>query len=207
MISARGINIPDFTELVIKDKPARDFIMCQLVNNRDINVYYNSYMIVAPACEKHPELFYEYTPDVIKLLGSNISYHRNIGMEVLSSLARVDSNNYIEKILNKYFGQIEHKSLVTKRYCVKGLGRIAVAKDKLRTRILKFLLSVNGLNSNTKNARQAALLTSDIIEVLTELYTYVKDKKQLREFVQSELKSISPRTRKTAREFLNKYGS
>jgi len=207
MISARGINIPEFTELILNDKPARDFIIYQLVNNKDISVYYNCYMIAAPASEKHPELFYEYINDISRLFGSNISYHKNIAMEITANLAAVDSGNHIDKMLNSFFTQMKHKSLVTKRYCVKSLGKIALAKEKSRQEIIKFLFSINGVNSNTKNSRQAALLTSDIIEVFAELYPYAKNKKHLLEFAESELRSISPRTRKTAKEFINKYCS
>jgi len=53
--------------------------------------------------------------------------------------------------------------------------------------------------------KQKALLKSDIIQLFYKFYGQINDKKRVNEFVKDELNSISPKTRKVAKKYMETY--
>ena len=81
-------------------------------------------------------------------------------------------------------------------------GKIAKAKPHLEEKITNKLLSIDKAHHISE---RKDLIKSYAIESFSEYFEEAKNKKKIIEFVKSQLKSKSPRTRKKAREFLKKW--
>jgi hypothetical protein len=92
---------------------------------------------------------------------------------------------------------------MTARQCVQNTAKILANKKELTDNIIDILLGMDGRCDFAE--KQKALLKSDIIEVFDEFYEQINNKKGLNRFVKNELDSISPKTRKKAKEFIRTY--
>ena len=53
--------------------------------------------------------------------------------------------------------------------------------------------------------KQKALIKSNVIEVFDEFYDDIEDKEKINVFVKAQLDSISPKTKKLAKQFILKH--
>lgn len=202
-ISDKDINIPEFAEISIVDSEMRDTIVNLMLNNQDIMVYYNSYYIISRASELKPELFYKYWDDFLLLLNHQNSYHRDFALNLLANLTRVDKENKFSLIFDEYFSHINDEKFMTSRQCIQNTSKILGNKAELTGNIINILLNIDARCDFPE--KQKALLKSDVIDLFDEFYEQINDKEMINEFVKPELDSISPKTRKKAKNFIRKY--
>lgn len=82
-------------------------------------------------------------------------------------------------------------------------GKIAKAKPNLQSKITDKLLNINTIYQG----KQIELIKAYVIDAFDEYFDEAKNKKEIVEFVKKQLKSESPKTRKKAKEFLEKIGN
>jgi hypothetical protein len=135
-------------------------------------------------------------------LDSDNSYHRSIGVRLIANLARCDGKNRLERIFDRYFGLLDDDKIVTARYLAQHAGRIAHAKPILQERITERLLAVD----ETHHAQSRKdLLKGDVLAAFDEFFDSSPQRERILDFAEQQLASTSPRTRKTAREFLKRH--
>ena len=203
-ISDKNVDIDKFAEIVINNRPIRDKIINQMLNNKNIMVYYHSYQILAKASELEPELFYKYWNDFASLLNHENSYHRDFGLTLIANLTKVDKENRFLSIFEAYFKCINDAKFMTARHCIQNTSKIMANKSELNEDILNILLNIDELCNFSQ--KQKALLKSNVIEVFDKFYGQINDKENVNKFVKVELDSISPKTKKRAKEFILKWG-
>lgn len=203
-ISVKDVDVDKFVQLAISEDHTRDEIIKQLVTNPNIMVYYHCYYVVSKASQERPELFYQYWPQIASLLTHKNSYHRDIALTIIANLTQVDQENLFSKIYDDYFEHINDNKFMTGQCCVQNSIKILRHKPELRNQITALLLTVD--NQCTYTEKQKALLKSDVLEVLNEVYQEVSDKKGIDEFIKASVCSISPKTRRKAKELVEKYG-
>lgn len=130
------------------------------------------------------------------------SYHRDFGLTLIANLTSVDNENKFSSILNSYLKCINDQKFMTSRHCILNTSMI-LKNNEDREVIVNILLDIDNLCDYSK--KQLALLKSDIIMVLDTVYTEIKDKSKVNKFLIDQLNSISPKTKKNAREFISKY--
>lgn len=202
-ISDKDVDIGRFSEIVINNRPIRDKIINQMLNNKNIMVYYHSYQILAKASELEPGLFYKYWSDFASLLNHENSYRRDFGLTLIANLTKVDEENRFLSISEDYFKCINDAKFMTARHCIQNTSKVLTNKSELNENIINILLNVDKLCNFSK--KQKALLKSDVIEIFGKFYWQINDKKNVNKFVKVELDSISPKTRKIAKEFILKW--
>ncbi len=111
-IADKNFNKDEFVEIVINDKASRDEIVNQMLNNKDIMIYYHSYYVISRASELEPELFYRYWDSFVSLLDHDNSYHRDFGLDLIANLSEVDIDNKFLSISNEYF---KHLTILNSR--------------------------------------------------------------------------------------------
>jgi hypothetical protein len=203
-ISAKDVNIDKFVELALSDGLIRHEIVCQLLSNPDIMVYYHCYYVVSKASQEKPELFYSYWHEIASLLKHKNSYHRDIALTILANLTKVDQENLFARIFQDYFEHINDQKFMTGQCCVKNSLQIIRNKPELQNQIIDLLLDVD--QRCTYPDKQKELLKANVLEVLEETYREASDKKKLTEYANKAVNSISPKTRNKARELVRKYG-
>jgi hypothetical protein len=158
----------------------------------------NSFKVLMQISEDQPELLYPKYDYLANLLDSDNHYQRNIGINLLANLARIDTENKFEKIFDKYFGNIDGNRTMVAGHAAINSGKIAKAKPNLRTKITKRLLSVG----KSHKGKHIDLIVAYVIGAFEQYFGESSNKKEILAFVEAQLESKSPKTRKLAREFL-----
>ncbi|WBW97055.1 hypothetical protein [Oceanirhabdus sp. W0125-5] len=202
-IRDKNIDVEYFSYQAIKDPSFREDVICELLTNKDIMVYYHCYYIVSKVSEIRPELFYDHWNDFVSLLSHKNSYHRDIGLTILANLVSVDENFYFDNILKEYLKHIDDEKFMTAQCCVKNLIKIVKGRKDLRGVIVQTLLEVEKRVSYHEKQRE--LLKFDVLNVFDEILEKSEYKDDMISFIKDCSNSISPKTKRKAKELIKKY--
>ncbi|HWQ45988.1 MAG TPA: hypothetical protein VN376_03930, partial [Longilinea sp.] len=165
-ISHPDFDLNGFVDTAIQDKQTRDEIIRQMVTNQDIMVYYHCYYVIAQASADRPDMFYAYWPEMAALLDHHNSYHRNIGLEVIANLTRVDEKDLFSGTFARYFQRIGDEKLLTCQYCIRGSQKILKHKPHLKDQILPILLDLD--NRTRFEKKKKDYLKGDVLDILAD---------------------------------------
>ena len=178
--------------------------LSNLLNNihvKDDLIRYNSHKVLLLVSESNPEVLYSYWDFFVNLLKSINNFHKVIGIQILANLSKVDIDNKFELIFNLYCGLLDASSVMTASHLAMNLGKIAKAKANLREKITEILLSID---KTSHEESRKDLIKGSVINSFMEYFDKIKDKDKIIHFVQEQLNSSSPKTRKMADDFLKK---
>ena len=199
------LNKKDFKPEDLVDEATKNpDILMDLVNNllvKNDTIRYNSHKILLLISESNPELLYPQWVFFSNLLNSKNNFHKVIAIQIIANLIKIDSQNRFEKIFESYCNLLDAKSVMTAGHLAANLGKIAKVKSNLRDKITKILLSINQTHHEPSRKE---LIKAFIIESFSEYFNLIEDKDPIIDFVQAQLKSQSPKTRKNAQIFLRK---
>lgn len=119
------------------------------------------------------EWIYNYWDLLVEKLDSENSYQRTIGMFVLSNLAKSDSENRFEGIIDKYLMMTEDEKFITSRQTLQTMWKVAIAKENCRKRIVEHLSRM--FTGDKHLATHANLIRKDIIETMCRIYESDKE--------------------------------
>ncbi len=111
----------------------------------------------------------------------------------------VDIQNKFDMIFDTYFDLL-NDSVIVAGHVTANSGKIAKAKPQLQTKITNKLLSIDETKQKHKD-----LIKAGAIESFSAYFEESPDKKRIINFVKQQLHCDSPKTRKTAKEFLTKW--
>lgn len=153
--------------------------------------------------EKNPKDLYPKWNFFVGLMDSGNTFLKCDGVFIIGQLARVDSENKLEKVFDKLYGLLDDKSMITAANLVGVSGVIAKVKPELEAKITQKLLGIDQTHhgSECKN-----VLKGHIITTLNTYFTISRDKKKILDFIRKETKNTRPSTRKKAEDFLRKWG-
>ncbi|MCP1223152.1 hypothetical protein [Sebaldella sp. S0638] len=202
-ISDANVNIEKYTDIVLKDEKIRREIVNQMLTHKHIMVYYHCYYILDRATSRNPELFYNDWKNFEKLLDHDNSYHRTIGLVMISNLIKVDKEKYFDRISDRYFMFINDEKITTARDCVVCTGKILKQRSDYIDKVIKLYLDMEKICKFKEN--QKALLLYDMFVIFDEFYEKTSFKKEIDKKILDNLKNSSPKTRKKANELKKKY--
>ena len=192
-----------YVEQIQFDEELRDLIIDQMISNKNIMVYYHCYDIVSEASCSRPELFYKYWNACRNLLNYENSYHRDIGLTLIANLSKSDENNLIIEVIDEYLEHAQDDKFMTSRCCIKNSSKILLNKPELMKKIIVYFISL--ADSCNYPVKHKELLISDIIEAFDTIYDKYDNKAELMSFIRDKTTSVSPKTRKAAKEFILKH--
>lgn len=202
-ISDKNVDVDKFTNIIIEDELMRGEIVKQLLTNKKIMVYYHCYYIVAKASELKPYLFYHYWDEFALLLNHQNSYHRDIGLTIIANLTKIDDDNLFNNIFEEYLKHINDEKFMTAQCCVKNIGKIVKYKNDLAESIIDILLDIDSRCDYPE--KQLELLKHGVLEVFERKYLESNNKKRINSFIKTTANSISPKTKKKAKQLIKKY--
>ena len=159
-----------------------------------------SFKILLHVSEEQPKVLYPKWDYLADLLDSDNHYQRNISINLLANLAKIDTKNKFEKVFDKYFSNINGDRTMVAGQAALNSGKIAKAKPNLQTQITNRLLNIE----KTHQGKQIELIKAYVIEAFNEYFEESLDKKKIVNFVKAQLMSKSPKTKKVAKEFLKR---
>jgi hypothetical protein len=202
-IAEKDFEVNEFVQLAISDEKARNEIVHQMLTHPAIMVYYHCFYVVDKASQDHPEMFYPYWGEIAALLHHENSYHRDFALEIIGHLTKVDQENHFDEIEDEYFSAINDEKFMTGNCCVKNLLKIYRHKPEQQGQIIETLLDID--NRCDYPEKQKGILKADVLEIFDQVYEEVQERDEINEFIRTEVDSISPKTRKKAKELINKY--
>lgn len=122
---------------------------------------------------------------------------------VLGDLTDVDVNNkFNSRLLEKYFGLLYDKSMITAANTYRILGKVAKNKPGFRKKITDKMLSVNLLPFSTECRN---ILAGTALEAIDLYFDKIKDKKRILSFARKHSKNTRSGTKRKAENFLKKH--
>lgn len=149
--------------------------------------------------EKYPEMLYDKWNIFVNLLESDNAFSKLPVVYILANLAKIDKEKKFEKAFNTYFGLLNDKSVAISSHVAANSVKIINAKPNLEGQITASLLDIDKTNHTPDHK---ALIKSYIIEAFSEYFENSTRKDEIIGFIMNQLDSISPKTRKVAKQFL-----
>lgn len=201
-LSDKNMNVENMAKKALEEER----ILSELIENlttKDETVRYNCSKTLNLLSEEHPEVLYPKWDFFVELLNSDHTYWKLSVIPLIANLARIDTDNKFERILDDYYRLLDDKSMIPAAWIADYSGRIARAKPELQTRITDKLLSIDETHHQPE---RRDLIKAGAIESFDEYFEEAKDQKRILEFVKKQLSSKSPKTVKKATDFLKKWG-
>ncbi|MDD5288892.1 MAG: hypothetical protein PHY28_07285, partial [Dehalococcoidales bacterium] len=199
----KQIGIEKAVEKALADNAILSELLAGIQSSQD-PTRYNSFKVILPISENHQGTLYPQWHLFEKMLESDNSYFKDIAIQIIANLTKIDTENRFEPLFDKYFGELGGDKTMTAAHVASNAGKIAGAKPGLQSKITDKLLNIDKLHQG----KQIDLIKGHAIEAFNRYFgeSTEKDKKRILEFVKKEQTSRSPRTRKIAGDFLNKFG-
>jgi hypothetical protein len=200
-LQKKDIDPKEYAEKIIK-KP--DLIKQYLEGflSKNETYRYNCFKVIFIVSEENPDILYSYWEFFENHLRSKNNYHKMSAVLIIANLTSVDKEKKFEKLFDEFYGYLKSKKTITSIYIVKSSGKIAKSKPHLMNKITKILLNIEKIHPG----KQIELVKSAVIESFSDYFEKIENKKEVIAFVKKQTNSDSPKTRKIAKDFLNKYG-
>jgi hypothetical protein len=202
-IARKDFDVDAFVQLALQNESVREEIVNQMLTNPAIMVYYHCYYVIEKASRKNPELFYPYWDDIAALLHHQNSYHRDFALEIIGNLTKVDQANQFAEVKRNYFDLVNDKKFMTGNCCLRNLLKIYQNKAELHDEIIELLLDIDNRCDYTE--KQKAVLNADVLKIFDVFYEEAGRREEIDQFIRTQVESISPKTRKKAKELVKKY--
>ena len=201
LASKTGANPDQVAQRAIADGTVLRGILKGILSKADA-YRYNCFKVLLQIGENQPELLYPEWDYFFGLLRSDNSYHRSMGLQLIASLTRVDTEKRFEAIFDPYFDLLDDESMITARYLARNAGKIARAKPDLQRRITARLL---GIDQTHHDQSGKDLINADAIQSFADFFAASPDKTKILALVEAQLQCSSSKTREAAKEFLGEY--
>lgn len=203
-INKENYNIDFFMEEVQKNIKLKNYLVNELLTNKNELIYKNCYEILDKASLENPEQYYIYWNEFAKLLLSKNYLHREYGLILIANIISVDKDNLFEKINREYFNHINDKEFKVVNTCLKNINKISVYKKEYIEEITEIYLNIDDLWKF--NEKQKEQMKFYIIRFFETFYNDINEKEIIVEYVKKLSSSINPRTRRRSKSSkLKKY--
>jgi len=202
-LSAKNINPLKIAERAIKEESVlQELLQGISPDTKKTQIRENSFKVLMLLSEQHPKALLSHWDYLIGLLKSDNGFSKYAAIHVIVMLVPADEQGRFEKAFNVYFSLLDDESVMVASHVAGTSGKIATAKPHLQARITKRLLDIDKTHFD---AGRKGLVKSYAIEAFREYFDESQDKKKILAFVRKQLDSTSPKTRKMAKAFLQKW--
>lgn len=199
-LEKKDINPESFAEKVLQEPNLINEYLDGLLSKNEI-YRYNCFKVLSIVSEKKPALLYPHWDFFINHLRSANHYHKMSAVLIIANLTSVDKDKKFEELFDEYYATLKSEKTITPIYTVKSSGKIVNYKPHLEKKITDILLNVESIHPG----KQIELVKAAVIESFSDFFENAEDKKIIIDFVKKQINSKSLKTRKTAKEFLNKW--
>jgi hypothetical protein len=161
----------------------------------------NCFHVLRLISEKNPNFLYSHWDFFVNYMRSENHYHKTAAVMIISNLTAVDKQKRFEKLFDEFFSLLKSEKTMAPMYLLKNTGKIVKHKPNLEEKIIDIFLNIDSIHPG----KQIELIKSAIIESFSEFFDKSKNKEKIIDFIQNQLNSKSPKTKKLAKEFLEKH--
>jgi len=172
-----------------------------LIHEKREKIRFNSYETLRVISETNPKRLYPRWQKLEDLLTQKNNYLKFIGINLLANLVSVDTGGLFEKTFEKFFGILKEDVTIAPAYVVRNSWKIVQAKPHLEPQITDMLLRLDEIHPG----KQIAMIKGEAIETFDRYFETSGNKNGIIEFVKAQLDNPSPKARKLAKGFLEKW--
>jgi len=186
----------------LDDSKVLEELVDGLVSKEDV-YRYNCFEVLLRISEDRPGVLYSAWDTFVELLDSSNAFFRSIGLRLIAKLTGADDEGRFESLFERYFRLLDDEKVMVARYLVQSAEGVARRKPHLRDRITEKLLDVD----RTHHAEgRKALIKADALGYFDAVFEESREKERILSFAKGLLACSSPKARKAARMFLDKWG-
>ena len=171
--------------------------------SEDPKVKYPCAKSLLDVVKKDPERLYPDLDIFIDLLDSDNRILKWTAIDIIGSLAQVDSERVIDKLLGSIIKLLNTGNMITANHAITALTDIVLAKPEYRALINRELLKVENYSYETDECRNIAI--GKVILAISSYSDKWEDRQATIDFVKRQTKNTRNATRKKAEQFLRKY--
>jgi hypothetical protein len=201
MIEKKNVNVESIAKKASKDKKLLIEVVKGLTSDKP-PIKYKCGKALMILSKENPKVIYPKWDDFIKLLKSDNTFMKSIGINIIANLTRVDTKNKFDKIFDRFYRLLDDESMITASNIAGLSGVIALAKPKLQTKITNRLMSIDKTHHSLECRN---IIKGKVILSFGEYFKDTRNKKNIMEFVKGELKNTRPATKKKAEKFVKKW--
>jgi hypothetical protein len=195
----KGAKPEALAQLALKDEKVLQEAFDGVLSKNDI-VRQNSFQTLNFLSENHPDSVYGKWDFFANLIRKGNSFHKYMAIWIIANLTKADPENKFEKLFADYYGLLGDKSVIPAGHVAAKSGIIALAKPELQAEITNRLLDIDSTVQRHKD-----LVKAGAIESFDAYFEESTNQERIIEFVKAQLDCESPKTRKIAKEFLEKW--
>lgn len=166
---------------------------------------YGCAKVLMDLSETHPEKMYPFIDSVIELLDSKYRILTWNAMAIIANLAKVDKDNKIDSIFEKYYSFLNDEYMVTVANVVGNSAKIASAKPYMIKKITDELLKVENISLTphlTEECRR--VIIEKAVRFFSSFFDKIEQREKVVSFAKRQVNSPRRTLSKTAKEFLTK---
>jgi len=191
----------ELAKKAIKEKELLPELLQGILSKED-KTRYTSFKALMFICEQQPDLLYPHWDHFASLLDRENTHSKYIASYLLASLTAVDADGKFEEIFDKYYSLLDDRSIIPAAHVARNSSKIVKSKPELEPKITGRLLRIDETHHKPGHKE---LIKSEAIVAFNEYFEAATDKEKIAEFVKEQTKSKSPKTRKNAKEFLERW--
>lgn len=199
-LTIKRISVEQAAEKAIKDQLILSELLDGILSKKE-KIRFNSYETLLYISENNPAVLYPKWDYLSDLLTSDNHFHRYIAINLIANLVKVDNENKFDSDFDRYFHNIAGEKTMVAGQAALNAGKIARAKPNLQAKITGILLQIDQIHQG----KQTELMKAHAITAFNDYFDEAADKEKIIDFVKTCLESDSPKTRKVAKEFLEKW--
>lgn len=159
LISLEKADIPEAAKMLNQDDIPQ---LVDWLSLKDENIRYKALLLLQSRAAYAGDV-YPYWEVFRSKLSSDNSYQRSIGLMLLATNARWDTENKLEHTIDEYLALVNDEKPITIRMCIQALAEVVPSKPELQDKIAGKLMSLD-LMSIKETMRKCILL--DILDIL-----------------------------------------
>lgn len=160
------------------------------------------FKIIYPLSDSNPELLYPYWDLFIEMLYKPEVSNKYYAIHLIANLIKVDLDNRFNEVFNYWFNDLlNFESPVVSPHIAEKSGMIAKVKPDLEKEITQLLLNIG----ETSKCRHIDLQKAYILSAFDMYFESISNKVMVIEFIKAQQDNPSPKTRKKAKELMEKY--
>lgn len=184
----KEVDIEAVAEKASADKELLSQILAGLTLKGE-TLRYNCHRVLMHISERNGELLYHKWDYFVELLGSDNSYRKMSAVQIIANLTKVDTENRFEKIVDKYYGLLDDKSMIVAIYVAASSAEIVRAKPQLEREITNRLLDIDKTHHPEE---RKLLIKAGAIEAFNKYFREAADKERIIAFIREEQNCVSP---------------
>jgi len=199
-LDKKDINLDFYANELVKNKELINGFLDGLVS-KDDSFRENCFNVLNLVSEKNPDFLYPHWDFFVSYLRSNNHFHKTAAIIILSNLVSVDKQKKFDNIFDEFYDNLKSEKTMMPMHLLKRTYMIVKSKPYLEDRITDILLNIDHIHTG----KQIELVKSAVNESFSEFFNLSKNKEKIIRFVEKQIDSESLKTKKVAKDFLEKY--